>query len=244
MTKAGKVAGRGQEEGQGAELFGRGPERFALDGLVAAVRAGESRVLVLHGPGGIGKTALLDHAETTAAGLRTLRTAGLAAETELSYAALHRLCAPLFDRMPKLPPPQRTALETVFGTRDGRPPERFLVALAVLGLLSDVSAEGPVLCLVDDAQWLDRASAQVLGFVARRLLAESVGLVLAARDHVVDLRGLPELEVAGLPEADARALLRSVTHGPFDPHVLDRIVAETRGNPLALRDLPDRKSVV
>ncbi|MEV6848017.1 AAA family ATPase [Actinoplanes sp. NPDC051411] len=243
MTKAGKVAGRGQEEGQGAELFGRGPERFALDGLVAAVRAGESRVLVLHGPGGIGKTALLDHAETTAAGLRTLRTAGLAAETELSYAALHRLCAPLFDRMPKLPPPQRTALETVFGTRDGRPPERFLVALAVLGLLSDVSAEGPVLCLVDDAQWLDRASAQVLGFVARRLLAESVGLVLAARDHVVDLRGLPELEVAGLPEADARALLRSVTHGPFDPHVLDRIVAETRGNPLALRDLPHGRPV-
>jgi DNA-binding CsgD family transcriptional regulator len=238
VTKAGKVAGRGQEEGQGVELLGRGPERFALDGLVAAVRAGESRVLVLHGPAGVGKTALLDHTEATAAGLRILRTTGLAAETELSYAALHRLCAPLFDRMPKLPPPQRTALQTVFGTRDGRPPERFLVALAVLGLLCDVSAEGPLLCVVDDAQWLDRPSAQVLGFVARRLLAESVGLVTAARDHAPDLRGLPELEIAGLPDADARALLRSVTHGPFDPHVLDRIVAETRGNPLALRDLP------
>ncbi|MFI6074410.1 AAA family ATPase [Actinoplanes sp. NPDC051343] len=233
------MAGRGQETGHGVELLGRGPERSALDTLLAALRAGESRVLVLHGPAGVGKTALLDHTAATATGLGLLRTTGLAAETELSYAALHRLCAPLFDRLPKLPPPQRTALETVFGTRDGRPPERFLVALAVLGLLSDASAEGPLLCLVDDAQWLDRPSAQVLGFVGRRLLAESVGLVMAARDRAPDLRGLPELEIAGLPEADAQALLRSVTHGPFDPHVLDRIVAETRGNPLALRDFPN-----
>ncbi|HEY0532407.1 MAG TPA: AAA family ATPase, partial [Actinoplanes sp.] len=243
MTKAGNVAGRGHEERHGIELLGRGPERSALDTLLAAVRAGESRVLVLHGPAGVGKTALLDHAAATATGLRILRTTGLAAEAELSHAALHRLCAPLFERLPKLPPPQRTALETVFGTRDGRPPERFLVALAVLGLLSDASAEGPLLCVVDDAQWLDRPSAQVLGFVARRLLAESVGLVLAARDRAPDLRGLPELEIAGLPEADAQALLRSVTHGPFDPHVLDRIVAETHGNPLALRDLPHGRPV-
>jgi DNA-binding CsgD family transcriptional regulator len=230
------VAGRGQDHD--VELLGREPERSALDALLAGVRAGESRVLVLHGPAGVGKSALLDHAVTAAAGLQVVRTAGLAAESELSYAALHRLCFPLFDRLPKLPPPQRAALETVFGTRDGRPPERFLVALAVLGLLSDASAETPLLCVVDDAQWLDRPSAQVLGFVARRLLAESVALVLATRDRAPDLLGLPELPIAGLPEADAQALLRSVTHGPFDQLVLDRVVAESRGNPLTLRDLP------
>lgn len=224
-------------------LVGRGPECDVLDQLAAAVRTGESRVLVVHGTPGVGKTALLEYLESSATGIRVLRATGVESEMELTYATLHHLCVPLLDRLADLPAPQRDALETVFGMRAGTPPTRFLVGLAVLSLLSDLSAGGPVLCVVDNAQWMDRASAQVIGFVARRLLAESVGLVLATRQRAADLLGLPELEVTGLGKADAHVLLDSVTHTSLDQHVRDRIVAEARGNPLALLELPRELTV-
>ncbi|MEU4767667.1 AAA family ATPase [Actinosynnema sp. NPDC023794] len=219
-------------------LVGRESECALLDQTVAAVRTGESRVLVVHGAPGVGKSALLEHVESSATGMRALRAAGVESEMELAFATLHQLCAPLLDRLKNLPALQRDALETVFGMRAGTPPERFLVGLAVLSLLSDASEESPVLCLVDDTQWMDRASAQVLGFVARRLLAESVALVLATRVRGQDLLGLPELEVTGLRNADAHALLNSATPTGLDQHIRDRIVAEARGNPLALLELP------
>lgn len=224
-------------------LVGRGSECQVLDQLVAAVRTGESRVLVVHGAPGVGKTALLEYLESAATDVRVLRAAGVESEMELTYATLHHLCVPLLDRLADLPAPQRDALETVFGMRASTPPTRFLVGLAVLSLLSDVSAGGPVLCVVDDAQWMDRASAQVIGFVARRLLAESVALVLAARQRAADLRGLPELEVTGLGTADAHALLDSVSHSGLDQHIRDRIVVEAGGNPLALLQLPRELTV-
>ncbi|HET6711358.1 MAG TPA: ATP-binding protein, partial [Amycolatopsis sp.] len=220
-----------------AGLVGRTSECAVLDRAIAAVRTGESRVLVVHGAPGIGKSALLAHLESSATGLRVLRAVGVESEMELAFATLHQLCVPLLDRLPGLPAPQQDALETVFGLRAGTPPERFLVGLAVLSLLSDASESGPVLCVVDDAQWMDQASAQVLGFVARRLLAESVALVFATRERGQDLLGLPELEVTGLGNADARALLAAASHAPVDHHVRDRVVAETRGNPLALLEL-------
>ena len=167
-----------------------------------------------------------------------MRALGVESEMELAFAALHQLCAPLLDRLDDLPAPQRDALETVFGIRTGAPPDRFLVGLAVLSLLSDASEERPLLCVVDDAQWLDRASAQVLGFVARRLLAESIVLSSGPVSRSHELLGLPELEVSGLGDADARALLDSVTHSRLDQRIRDRIVAETEGNPLALLELP------
>jgi DNA-binding CsgD family transcriptional regulator len=170
--------------------------------------------------------------------VRILRVVGVESEMELAFATLHQLCVPLLDRLPHLPEPQSNALETVFGIRVGVPPDRFLVGLAVLSLLSDVSAEHPLLCVVDDAQWLDRASAQVLGFVARRLLAESIALVFGARQPGSELRGLPELEVTGLSVAAARDLLDSTTPSRLDRRIRDRVVAETRGNPLALLELP------
>jgi len=219
-------------------LVGRESECRVLDQLAAAVRAGESRVLVMHGAPGAGKTALLEYLESAATGVRVLRAAGVESETELAHATLHHLCGPLPDRLPDLPAPQRDALETVFGMRAGTPPNRFLVGLAVLSLLSEASAGGPMLCVIDNAQWMDSASAQVIGFVARRLLAEPVAFVLATRHRHGDLLGLPELEVTGLGEADAHALLESVTHAGLDRHIRDRIVAEARGNPLALLELP------
>ncbi|MEV0151188.1 MULTISPECIES: AAA family ATPase [unclassified Nonomuraea] len=229
---------RGSREGQNTGLVGREPERALLDQTIAAVRMGESRVLVVHGAPGVGKTTLLEYAANSATGMRVLRAAGVESEMELAFATLHQLCAPLLDQLENLPAPQRDALETVFGIRGGVPPERFLVALTVLSLLSDASEKGPLLCVVDDAQWMDRASAQVLGFVARRLLAESVALVFGSREQTQDLLGLPELEVTGLTAEDAHAVLTSVTHVQIDQHVRDRFVAETRGNPLALLELP------
>jgi DNA-binding CsgD family transcriptional regulator len=223
--------------GKNVSLLGRESERAAVDQTIAAVRTGESRVLLVHGTPGVGKSTLLEYAENSATGMRVLRAAGVESEMELAFATLHQLCAPLLDRLNDLPAPQRAALETVFGTREGHPPERFLVALAVLSLLSDASEGRPLLCIVDDAQWMDRASAQVLGFVARRLLAESVALVFGAREQPQDLLGLPELEIAGLRDTDAHALLNSITHARLDQHVRDRIVAETKGNPLALLEL-------
>ncbi|WP_245716752.1 helix-turn-helix transcriptional regulator [Nocardia mikamii] len=224
-------------------LVGRQSECAVLDGLITAVRTGESRVLVVHGTAGVGKSALLEHLAEAAAGLRQLRAVGVESEMELPFAALHQLCVPLLDRLAELPAPQRDSLETVFGMRSGTPPQPFLVGLAVLSLFSDASESGPVLCVVDDAQWMDQASAQVLGFVARRLLAESVALVFAARDRTPQLSGLPDLEVSGLARADALALLDSATLGQLDSHIRDRVVAEAAGNPLALLELPRERTV-
>jgi DNA-binding CsgD family transcriptional regulator len=221
-------------------LRGRDEELRVLDGLLEAVRAGESRALVVRGEPGVGKTALLEYAvgEWSESGFRVARAVGVESEMELAYAALHQLCAPVLDRVERLPGPQRDALGVAFGLSAGDAPDRFLLGLAVLSLVSEVAEERPLLCLVDDAQWLDRASAQALAFVARRLLAESVALVFAVREPSEELDGLPELVVKGLRDGDARALLDSAVRGPLDERVRERIVAETRGNPLALLELP------
>jgi DNA-binding CsgD family transcriptional regulator len=209
-----------------------------LDRLLLSVRAGESRVLVVRGEPGVGKTALLDHLSEHASGCRVAHAVGVESEMELVYAGLHQLLTPMLGSLERLPAPQANALRTAFGLGPGPAPDRFLVGLATLSLLADAASEHPLLCLVDDEQWLDQASAQVLGFVARRLAAESVGLVFAARLPGDELAGLPELVVEGLQEADGRALLDAVLTGPLDARVRDRIVAEARGNPLALLELP------
>src|SRR6266550_8062157 len=203
-------------------------------------RAGRSRVLVIRGEPGIGKTALLGYAADTAADFQLASAEGVESEMELPFAALHQLCGRMLDRLDRLPGPQRDALGVAFGLRSGSAPDRFLVGLAVLGLLSEVAAEQPLLCLIDDAQWLDQASVQALAFVARRLDAESVAVIFGTRDPgpVGDLAGLPGLVLAGLSDADARALLASVIPGRLDERVRDRIVAESGGNPLALLELP------
>ncbi len=197
-------------------------------------------MLAVRGEAGIGKTALLRDCARRASGFRVARIAGVESEMELPFAGLHQLCAPMLDRLDVLPEPQQAALRVALGLSSGAPPDRFLVALAALSLLAEVATERPLLCLVDDAQWLDAASAQVLGFVARRLLAESVALVFAVRDPADDrdLADLPELTLAGLPEEHARALLATVFPGRLDEPVRDRLVAETRGNPLAVLELP------
>ena len=220
------------------QLRGRHSECGLLDRLIGAVRAGESRALVLRGEPGVGKTALLDYLVDHASGCVVARAAGVQSEMELAFSGVHQLCAPMLDHLDRLPVPQRDALRTALGISAGSAPDRFLVGLAVLGLLSDVAEQRPLICVVDDVQWLDHASSQVLAFVARRLQAESVGVVLAARTPREDLAGLPELVVEGLAEGDARSVLDSVLAGPLDVRVRDRIVAETRGNPLALVELP------
>ena len=219
-------------------LRGRRSECSTLDGVLGAVRKRESRTLVVRGEAGIGKTALLDYLIAAASDLRVMRALGVESEMELAYASLHQLCAPMLDHLGKLPPPQRDALEIVFGLSAGPPPDRFMVGLAVLSLVSEAAEERPLLCVVDDAQWLDRASARTLAFVARRLFAEPVGLVFAARESGEELAGLPELEVRGLDDEDAHELLASVVRFLLDERVRDRIVDETRGNPLALLELP------
>jgi DNA-binding CsgD family transcriptional regulator len=219
-------------------LLDREAERAALDGLLGDVRAGRGRALVVRGEAGAGKSALLEYAVGTAADMRVARAVGAESEMELAFASLHLLCAPLLGRLERLPGPQRDALGVAFGLRAGAPPDRFLVGLAVLTLLAEVAEDRPLLCVVDDAQWLDRASAQVLGFAARRLLAEPVGLIFAARDPGEQFGGLADLEVRGLPEQDARALLGSVVGFRLDEQVRDQILAETAGNPLALLELP------
>ncbi len=220
------------------ELTDRRAERGVLDGLVQAVRAGESRVLVVHGEAGVGKTALLQYLADRASRCRVLRVVGVQSEMELAFAGLHQLCTPLLDRLGVLPRPQQEALRTAFGMSAGPAPDRFLVGLAILGLLAEAAAERPVVCLADDVQWLDCASAQALAFVARRLEAESVGLVFSVRVADGELAMLPQLQVKGLPERDARALLDAALTGPVDARVREQIVAETRGNPLALLELP------
>jgi hypothetical protein len=225
---------------RGPLLRGRRSECEVLDRLLAGVRAGRSSVLVLRGESGVGKSALLEYLLERASECRIARSAGVESEMELAFAGLHQLCAPMLERSEHLPGPQREALGVAFGLSAGHAPDRFHVGLAVLGLLSEVAGERPLICVVDDAQWLDRASAQTLAFVARRLLAESVALVFAVREpnEEQEMAGLPELVVSGLGDSDARALLESVIPGQLDERVLDRIVAETRGNPLALLELP------
>ncbi|GLI00198.1 helix-turn-helix transcriptional regulator [Phytohabitans aurantiacus] len=224
-------------------LLGRRSECQALDRLVSDAKAGQSQVLVLRGDAGVGKSALVDHLVGAATGCQVLRAAGVESEMELAFAGLHQLFVPVMGHLDRLPGPQRDALATAFGLRAGSAPDRFLVGLAVLSLLAEVAEERPLVCAVDDVQWLDRVSAQTLAFVARRLLAERVAIVFAVRTPAPGegddpLAGLRELEVRGLGDGDARALLDSVFPGRLDERVRDRIVAETRGNPLALLELP------
>lgn len=220
-------------------LRGRSDECETLDRLISAARSGQSQVLVLRGEAGVGKTALLEYVGEYAAGFRVARASGVESEVELAFAGLHQLCAPMLDRLDRLPAPQRDALATAFGQSAGPAPDRFLVGLAVLSLLSATTEDQPLICVVDDAQWLDAVSAQTLAFVARRLLAEPVALVFAVRDGIDnELKGLPELVIRGLSDNDARALLDTIIRGRLDERVRDRIVAEARGNPLALLELP------
>ena len=218
----------------------RTAERDQLDRLLQMVRRGESAALIVRGEAGIGKTALLDQGAGRAADFRLARIAGMESEMELPFAGLHQLCAPMLAAAENLPEPQRDALQVAFGLTSGNAPDRFLVALATLSLLAEVARKRPLLCLVDDAQWLDAASGQVLGFVARRILAESVLMLFGIREpsQEQNLAGLPELRLVGLADEDARALLAAGTPGGVDVNVRDRIVAETRGNPLALLELP------
>src|SRR6185312_15347860 len=219
-------------------LLDRERERAALDGLLGDLRLGRGGALVVRGEAGVGKSALLEYVVGAAADMRVAQAGGVESEMELAFASLHLLCAPLLDRLERLPGPQRDALRVAFGLREGGAPDRFMVGLAVLTLLSEAAEDRPLLCVVDDAQWLDRASAQVLAFAARRLLAEPVGLIFAAREPGEAFGGLAELEVRGLPQQHARALLASVIRFGLDERVRDRIVAETAGNPLALLELP------
>jgi AAA ATPase domain len=222
----------------GRRLLGREHERGVLDRLLDGVRGGRGSVLVVHGEAGVGKTALLDYAVEAARGFRTARTSGIEAEMELPFAAVQQLCSAFLELMDRLPPPQHEALGVAFGLITGPAPNPFLVGLAVLGLLAEAADEQPLVCVVDDAQWLDSASARALAFVAHRLLAEKIALVFATRELGDALAGLPELHVEPLGRRDARALLESVLPARLDERVLERIVAETRGNPLALLELP------
>src|SRR3954452_2408818 len=222
----------------GGRLLGRQRERDVLDRLLEAAREGGGGGLLVHGETGAGKSALLDYAVDAAPQSRVVRTAGVEGEMELPYAALQQLCSPSLDLSERLPGPQRDALEVAFGLSAGPAPDAFLVGLAVLGLLSEAAEERPLLCVVDDAQWLDRASARALAFAARRLLAEKIALVFAARGLGEAFNGLPELHVGPLGNRDARELLESVLPARLDERVLERLVAETYGNPLALLELP------
>ena len=221
-------------------LLGRGSEQAVLDRVLANARSGQSGVLVVRGEAGVGKTALLKYVAERASGCGVAHVTGVQDETELAFSALHQLFAPLSCQFETLPGPQRDAVEVAFGLRSGPAPNPFLVGLAALGSLAEVAETRPLVCLVDDAQWLDRASAQALSFVARRLVGEALALVLTVRapaeDHAFE--GLPELVVRGLTDEDSRRLLGSVIHGLVDDEVIDRIIAEARGNPLALLELP------
>ena len=221
-------------------LWGRRRQCAVLDGMLADVRAGRSGALVVRGEPGIGKSALLGYAADAAQDFLMARAEGVESEMELPFAALQQLCARMMSRLDRLPGPQRDALGVAFGLRSGAAPDRFLVGLAVLGLFGEVAADQPLLCLIDDAHWLDQASAQALAFVARRLDAESVALIFGTRDPgpAGDLAGLPGLVLEGLSETDARSLLASVLPGRLDERVRDRIIAESGGNPLVLIELP------
>src|SRR5580693_3559297 len=227
-----------RSRGRAARLIGRAAECRELDSFLEALRRGESRRLVIRGEAGVGKTALLEYLAGQAADARVIGVTAVQSEVELAFAALHQLCAPILDELEGLPAPQREALRITFGLHGGPVPDRFLVGLAVLSLLAEAAEDRPLVCVVDDAQWLDRASAQVLAFVARRLGMESVGLVISARVPAEELTGLPQLVIEGLTGPDARALLDTVLTGPVDARVREEIIAETGGNPLALVELP------
>jgi DNA-binding CsgD family transcriptional regulator len=222
------------------DLIGRATECEALDRLLDGARAGHGAALVLRGEAGIGKTALLRHLQQQASGCLVVRAAGVESEMEFVFAGLHQFCAPLLDRIDHLPGPQREALEVAFGLAEGETPERFLVGLAVLTLLSEAAEERPVLCLIDDAQWLDRASAQMLAFIARRLLAERIAMLFAVREPSsdLDLARLPQLAVAGIDHRYAGTLLDSALQSPLDERVRATVLSESHGNPLALLELP------
>jgi DNA-binding CsgD family transcriptional regulator/tetratricopeptide (TPR) repeat protein len=228
-----------------AKFLDRRAEREALDGLLADARAGRSRAVVLRGEAGVGKSTLLRYLVERVGGWHVARAEGVESEMELAYSGLHQLCGPMLANLERLPAPQRDALAIVFGRSTGPAPDRFLVGLATLTLLADVAERDPLICIVDDAQWLDGASAQILGFVARRLLAERIVLVFAARTGLGDpvLSGLPELSIGGLGDSDARALLLDNVHAPLDAAVCERIIAESHGNPLALLELPRTSNV-
>ena len=230
-----RYAGR---PGRATRLVDRDGERDVLDRLVNRILAGESQVLVVRGDPGVGKTVLLDYLAKRATGCRIVRATGVQSEMELAFAGVHQLCAPMLSHLDHLPVPQRDALRIAFGLAVGSAPDRFLVGLAVLSLLSEAAGNQPLICLIDDEQWLDRASEQTLGFVARRLDADPVALVFAAREPGAELAGQPELAVGGLEAHHARGLLDSALAGPLDARVRDLVVAESRGNPLALLELP------
>jgi DNA-binding CsgD family transcriptional regulator len=223
-----------------AVLLGRGAEHAKLAGLLEAARSGVSGVLVVRGPVGMGKSALLDLTVASAAGFRVARVTGIESEMELAFAGLHQLCGPLLDGLARLPPPQRSALETVFGLAEGPRPDGFLVGLATLSLLSEAGQRQPLLCVIDDGQWLDHASAQAIALAARRLQADRVAMVFGVREPSQrdEFASLPQLGLGGLSDADARALLASGVAGRLDDKVAARIVAEAEGNPLALLELP------
>ncbi|MBV9683195.1 MAG: ATP-binding protein, partial [Solirubrobacterales bacterium] len=230
---------------RGFGFFGRTSERERLDALLAQARDGQSGVLVIRGEPGIGKTALLRYAARQASGLRVIEVEGVQAEMELPFAGIHRLCAPMLGRLDVLAPPQQHALRVALGVSSGDAPDMFLIAVAVLNLLSARAAERPLLCLVDDAQWLDTVSVRALGFVARRLHADPVAMVFSLREPSTTgaLDDLPQLSLQGLDEHDARALLSRAVPGRLDDHVRDRIIAETWGNPLALVELAQTMTV-
>src|SRR3954466_12713689 len=232
------MTAEGRLRGPSGRLRGRAEECALLESLVSAIRRGESRSLVLRGEAGIGKTALLEYLVASAPDATVVRAVGVQSDMELAFASLHQLCGPLLDGLERLPAPQRQAMEIVFGLATGEVPDRFRVGLAVLSLFSDVAEQRPLLCVIDDAQWLDEASALTLAFVARRLLAEPVAIVFAAREPGEELLHVSELEVAGVRNGDARALLSSAVRFKLDERVRDRIIAETRGNPSALLELP------
>lgn len=220
-------------------LHGRDSECETLRNLISTVRSSNSRVLVLRGEAGVGKTVLLQYVSGHAAGFRCVQVAGVESDMELAFAGLQQLCAPLLTHLDELPQPQREALNVAFGRAGGPAPDRFLVGLAVLSLMAAAADDKPLLCIVDDAQWLDQVSIQTLAFVARRLLAEPVALIFAARPSAAgDLAGLPEMAIGGLSYRDARDLLDSVLLGAIDPRVRDRVIAETRGIPLAILKVP------
>ena len=221
-----------------ALLRGRKQECALLDGLLAGVRDAHGGVLVLRGEAGFGKSALLEHAIESASDLTVLRAVGVESDVEFAFAALHQLCAPVLDGLDRLPGPQRDALAIAFGCSAGPVPDRFLVGSATLSLLSEAAQDRPLLCVIDDAEWLDRASAQALAFVARNLQTESLVMLFAARAPTAELACLPDLVVEGLDDADARMLLASVIRGRLDERVADQLVAEAQGNPLALLELP------
>src|SRR5262249_22734864 len=230
----------GSMAGDGLVLRGRENECDVLDRLLKEGRAGHSQVLVVRGEPGVGKSALLDYVVESASGCRVSRAAGIEYEMELAYAGLHQLCAPMLDLRERLPDPQRDALEAAFGLSVKPPPDLFIVGLAILNLLSEAAEERPLVCVLDDAQWLDVASAVTMAFVARRLAAESVGVVFALRQpsDAQEFEGLPEVTLRGLTDGDAREVLESSWPGRLDRQVRDRVIAESRGNPLALLELP------